>query len=208
MILKLISNSKSLLYGLDIQNFLSSQKIVSSIIYFSNKTNLNNLNGNNILIVSPFNSTSDGMHFKKINKKIFKYISSDSLIAIDLDESVTFKYMCFLIKNLIKLFTMLKKKHITLNYNYKNSIIIGLLSIDNTMKYFDDICTTFMALSAESKNKQYEIIYDAVCNYLDNEFISKNLCGFCDDSCNANRQGLTHFKKNGCCYTFDYLRTD
>lgn len=74
-----------------------------------------------------------------------------------------------------------------MNYRYNNTNVIAILTCKDSMKYFKDICTTFKALSEKSLKGQYEIIYDAVCNYLDNEFIQKNLCGFCNDVCIASR---------------------
>ncbi|MCL2354402.1 MAG: hypothetical protein FWC68_00630 [Oscillospiraceae bacterium] len=51
-------------------------------------------------------------------------------------------------------------------------------------------------LSRKKAKKQYEIIYDKVCTYLDNEFYGKNVCDFKDNKCGEkiNTSSLV-----GCC---------
>ncbi len=190
------------MYDLDIADFISHNNI-NSIIYFSNKPTLS-IKHNNLIVISDSINNFKGMKLKKVNKNILKYISGSSIICIDLDTTVTFEYINYLINNLIHLFELLHKHNLALNFNYNNSNVVAMLSFNSDVKYFNDICTSFSALVAQNKLEQYEIIYDAVCQYLDNEFSSKNLCDFCDNVCIAARNVMTYHKVNGCCYTYNY----
>lgn len=53
------------------------------------------------------------------------------------------------------------------------------------------------------RKKQYEEIYDKICNYLDEEFKKNNYCDFRSDRCVANRLGKTPEDTMGCCYNFN-----
>ncbi len=57
------------------------------------------------------------------------------------------------------------------------------------------------AANIKDKRERYSYIYDVVCDYLDNEFIHKNKCEFCNNKCAAIRNGY-HFEESvaGCCY--------
>lgn len=60
-------------------------------------------------------------------------------------------------------------------------------------------------LNTRNKKEKYNKIYDRACNYLDNEFRTKNICDFKNDICISRR----NFKSNpknypliyGCCFT-------
>ena len=54
------------------------------------------------------------------------------------------------------------------------------------------------AFNTKDAKKRYELIYDYMCDYLDN-----NVCVLCDfksDRCIANRLGKSVHVDNGCCY--------
>ena len=206
---KNITFSEKILYGVNIPNFISSNSNSSlTVIYFSNhitdtieKLNIKN---NNILFITQHSMFPQYHSFKHISTSIFKHLSNEVTIAIDIDDNVSFGYMKYLIKNLILLFKMLKKRNIKLNYTYQNFTMLSILSCQASNPFFDDICTTLKALLSNSQKKQYEIIYDYVCTYLDNEFTCKNICEFFNNTCAASRAGLTQYKYNGCCYTVEY----
>lgn len=209
MNLKDITNSKKILYDINIIDFISSNISNDlSIIYFSNNIDSNisklQIYKNNIIFISQNPIPFQCFSLQHINKNIIKYLSHKVIISIDIDNNVSFSYMKYLINNLIHLFKILHSHNIQLGYTYNNCTIFSTLSCSIDNIYFNDICTTFKALFSNSKKQQYEIIYDFVCTYLDNQFICKNLCGFCDDICNAYRAGLSSHKLNGCCYTIDY----
>lgn len=201
--------SKKILYDVNIPNFISSNSNSNlTIIYFSNHINDTiqklNIKKNNIIFVTQHSMSPQYFSFKHVNANMFKHLSHKVMIAIDIDDKVSFKYMKYLIKNLIHLFKILKRRKIKLNYTYNNFTILSILSCQASNPFFGDICTTFKALLSNSKKKQYEIIYDYVCTYLDNEFTCKNICGFSNNICAASRAGLTQYKINGCCYTIEY----
>lgn len=50
------------------------------------------------------------------------------------------------------------------------------------------------------KVKNYEEIYDYICNYLDEILKEKNYCDFIDGKCVANRLKISVRSNNGCCY--------
>ena len=52
------------------------------------------------------------------------------------------------------------------------------------------------------KIDRYEYIYDVACNYLDNEFITKNICDFKNDKCFAKRDFNCTC---GCCRHFKHF---
>ncbi|MFA5602213.1 MAG: hypothetical protein WDA21_00530 [Bacilli bacterium] len=56
------------------------------------------------------------------------------------------------------------------------------------------------AFNIKDIRKKYEYIYDTVCDCLDNLFMNNKYCDFCNDKCNANREGCTRHSNNGCCY--------
>ena len=54
---------------------------------------------------------------------------------------------------------------------------------------------------------RYSLLYDEICNYLDYDFVIKNVCGFKDNLC-SRRQSMIekNIKKdtylNGCCHSY------
>lgn len=206
---KNITFSEKILYDVNIPNFISSNSNSSlTVIYFSNHITDTikklNIKKNNILFITQHSMLPQYHSFKHISTSIFKHLSNEVTIAIDIDDNVSFGYMKYLIKNLILLFKMLKKRNIKVNYTYQNFTMLSILSCQASNPFFDDICTTLEALLSNSQKKQYEIIYDYVCTYLDNEFTCKNICEFFNNTCAASRAGLTQYKYNGCCYTVEY----
>lgn len=62
-------------------------------------------------------------------------------------------------------------------------------------------------LKEKNREKRYSLLYDMICDYLDNEFINKNVCGFCDNLCSRRRSMIEKgIKKdtylNGCCHSY------
>lgn len=54
------------------------------------------------------------------------------------------------------------------------------------------------AFNEKNIKKRYELIYDYMCEYLDNNVCK--LCDFKNDRCKANRKGVSVHDINGCCY--------
>lgn len=62
-------------------------------------------------------------------------------------------------------------------------------------------------LTEKDIEKRYSKLYDMICDYLDHEFIDKNVCGFKDDLCSKRRHMIEKgIKKdtyiNGCCHGY------
>ena len=73
--------------------------------------------------------------------------------------------------------------------------------IANKMKIIESV------LKIEDKEMRYSKLYDLICDYLDNEFHSKNICGFCCGICKRRKDMIDkNIKKdtyeNGCCYGY------
>ena len=54
-------------------------------------------------------------------------------------------------------------------------------------------------LNSKTRREKYELIHDYACQYLDNEFINKNVCGFKNDMCSCNRAKEKSFQVSSCC---------
>ena len=62
-------------------------------------------------------------------------------------------------------------------------------------------------LEETNLEKRYSNLYDMICDYLDNEFINKNVCGFENDLCMRRQYMIKKgIKKdtylNGCCHSY------
>lgn len=62
-------------------------------------------------------------------------------------------------------------------------------------------------LSIEDKEDYYSKLYDLICDYLDNEFQTKNICGFCKGICKRrqdmiNRNIKKDTYRDGCCHRY------
>jgi len=62
-------------------------------------------------------------------------------------------------------------------------------------------------LREKNIEKRYSKLYDMICDYLDNEFINKNVCGFKNNLCSRRQYMIDRgIKKdtylNGCCHSY------
>lgn len=85
--------------------------------------------------------------------------------------------------------------------NLKNKEIIINTNLDLNKDEKEDnqkltLTSVLNACKIKDKNERLEYIYMAACKYLDNEYLGKNICEFCDDVCFEKRKYL----KEGCCY--------
>ena len=192
-----IYENKEILYNIDLQTILSLiNKDKTTLIYLTNK--MNNT------IAKNFDNISLIQINKRISRKEILKIKKETFVFIDLDTIVDYKVMVSLIKKLIKIFKILFKQNKIPYLDINSHNVILAISSNNTMEYFQDICTSLKAIFTSSKKEKYEVIYDYVCEYLDNEFKNKKLCDFNNNICAASREGLTKNKFNGCCYSFEY----
>ncbi len=91
------------------------------------------------------------------------------------------------------------KLHLCLNdYDIIDDSVLtnGSFNDDDKLKIW-----SIHAINLKNLEERYTYIYDQVCDYLDNEFTSNNLCGFKDNVCKSV-QHHSHCKesKYGCCY--------
>jgi len=97
-----------------------------------------------------------------------------------------------------------KNKHnIIVHYLYKNDDIIDssyLLNKKVNKELFFKVCCIH-ACNIKDIKTRYEYIYDIVCDYLDGEFKSKDICQFKDNICvSVKNKSHCPESKNGCCY--------
>ena len=107
------------------------------------------------------------------------------------------------IKNDSNFYNNIKKyrnKDIIVHLVYKDTDIIDDSFINKLPNIKDEI-QMIHAVNIKDLEKRYSYIYDVVCNYLDNEFINKNICDFKDNKCISVRNH-SHCSNscNGCCY--------
>ncbi len=109
--------------------------------------------------------------------KLKYYISGDKLI-VNIDNNFNEKKI---IPLLIKLS---RKNNLLLQIESNNPLLINLQKIINS----------------KSKKEKYELIYDYICDYLDEKMKANNYCDFIDGRCVANRKGYSVHDIDGCCY--------
>ncbi len=61
---------------------------------------------------------------------------------------------------------------------------------------FANACNIF------EKQKQYEYIYDVICDYLDEQFQKNNHCQFSSNVCISGRNKDSHYYFSGCCHIY------
>lgn len=109
------------------------------------------------------------------------------VINTDIDEEVLIP--------LVQLFRIAKKR----------GIYIGLENIVGySYEVNSDLLKTLEALLQEDIYKEYEVVYDYICDELDKKFADNSICQFKDNRCIANRKYYDREKIMGCCYSFKY----
>jgi len=130
---------------------------------------------------------------KSITKKLLK--DSEQvffLINKDTDEMI--------ISNLVKLKDVADELGITIGTRIKLDIVLG-----NVINDDEDIIVALKAIFATSSlYERYEMIYDYICDHLDEEFMKKDICKFENDKCIFNRHDKSKYNMMGCCYSFKY----
>lgn len=72
-----------------------------------------------------------------------------------------------------------------------------------TTQYDEQFETALKAILAENRYRRNEIIYDYLCEELDERFKENKLCKFCNNRCVLNRKKYDRGKIMGCCESFD-----
>ena len=145
----------------DINSEIERYEVKNEIVYAICKNPLKKFKN----IQSPYNKDLiDETNYQKI------------FFILDFDEIVNSKLSVF--KNIKKIKLKLKSKSIYVNIqNYKSS----------NEQDVQDILQTLKIQFLNSKAEKVNYIYDKTCEYLDNQFLSKNLCQFENNKCIAKR---------------------
>lgn len=146
---------------------------IKNTIYISYLAPIDQLETNTIYITKSKikNATSH------IGTKIIKQLTTHFNLIIN--PSDDFNETKWIIENLIELKKLCSKFELTYTSSIQES--------EHT-KYISDIETALKALEITDKKEQYTLIYENVCNYLDNQFRENNICDFKNDKCIANRE--------------------
>ena len=162
---------------------------IKNTIYISYSAPISQLESKTIYITKPKikNNTSH------IGIKMIKQLTKQFNLVIN--PSNDFNETKWIIENLIELKKLCSKFELTYTSSIQKS--------EHT-KYISDIETALKVLEITDKKEQYTLIYENVCDYLDNQFREKNICDFKNDKCIANRENKTAHSIMGCCYSFEY----
>jgi len=87
-----------------------------------------------------------------------------------------------LIKKIKNISSLIKAKKDNIGIKEEDKIIIGNIK-GIEQQYANDILVALTVPLTNNKKEKYNYLYDNICWYLDNEFISKNLCGFKNNRC-------------------------
>ena len=160
-----------------------SKKIVKMIYGLDNKKSI----------------TFEGMSFKKINRKLSKLMKSKKEIMLYI-KIASKELIEKAIKDIIKIRRICKSNNIQLGIEEENRIIVAHIEdYSNNKEIYIDILKSLNAVLYETKEEKYNYLYDTICEYLDNEFINKNLCDFCNDKCKAKKNTEVTM---GCCHHY------
>ena len=87
----------------------------------------------------------------------------------------------------------------------EKKVLVVIITNDFCSKNVMNIVTAINAALISNKEKRYSLIYDIVCDYLDNDFRDNNYCDFKDDVCVAKRNCESKRSTMGCCYHFNKM---
>lgn len=172
---------KQLIYNYYIEE-MNSYKLKENDIFISDDL---------YIIKSNFTKKLTKNDLKKLDKIFFLIDFSN----VDLNIKVAKK----IIKKVKNISKFLKKNNNKIGVKNKDNIIIGNI-IGIEQQYANDILVSITIPLINNKYDKYNFLYDSVCWYLDNEFRTKNLCGFKNDRC----IGVSNDSSNcaGCCHHF------
>ncbi len=125
------------------------------------------------------------------------------VLAIPWKEEMDYKHMKKIALYSIQTIQKYKKGQINLGINMEGKNIIGCIILPDEKSMEDISILDILKIAMLEPKRQYEYIYDTVCQQLDKKFQENNYCEFKDNSCIANRNGYTKDCKMGCCYSFE-----
>ncbi len=130
----------------------------------------------------------------------YKYHSKLKNLNED-NEILTFALDCNnIVKEKDKIFRKIKNINKKSLKNFFQVIVFNYNKNDKI--HIFDLIKSIKVMLLPTKLEKYDYIYDTVCDYLDNEFVCKNICDFKDDKCIAKRDFNCTC---GCCRHFKSL---
>ena len=125
-------------------------------------------------------------------------MDKEIVFTLDFDKINNKQQFKKMMKNIIKIKKYARKNNIGIKQG--NEILIGVLKNYNKDNNFQrEIIYSINAIFFDNVQEKYEYIYDKICEYLDNEFIKRNLCGFENDKCIAKKNTQCTM---GCCHNY------
>lgn len=91
-----------------------------------------------------------------------------------------------------------RRQHLTLGVKQDDYTIIAYIK-RGTSPYEANIETALGIMTYQAKKEKYEYLYDEICEYLDQAVVSKNVCGFENNTCIGKRNTTC---MNGCCHHY------
>lgn len=120
-------------------------------------------------------------------------------------KDINYKNYNYIIKKLKRIKFKSIKKDFNIGYKDNDNIIIcNVYNYDNNNEYHKNFIYAINAIYKENTMQMYNYIYDVVCEYLDNQFIEKNLCNFKNDRCGEKENSDV---KVGCCRHYKNRKT-
>lgn len=148
-----------------------------------------------IIVIGTKSKTSFGKKIifaNNVKKKFFR--GSEKVffsIKTDIDEEV--------LKPIVDSLDYAKFFGTDIYVNYDGRDIMG-----NSYKVTPDLDIVLKAINFDNLYDRYSLIYDYICEELDNKFKNNSICQFENDRCIANRKHYNKDKIMGCCYSFKY----
>lgn len=131
------------------------------------------------------------------NEETLKKMKSKKILLISID--INNKAMVGeAIKDIKKIKQICKNNKINFGIEIQNKIIVANIeNYNENREIYVDILHTLNAILYENIEDKYNYLYDSICDYLDSEFIEKNICGFKNDKCKVKEKSGVEM---GCCY--------
>lgn len=144
-----------------------------------------------VILIGAKPKTNFGKKLIVTNQMKESYIKNSKnvtfLINTDIDEDV--------LVPLVKMFRIAKKHGVTIGLDN----VVGF-----SYEVSSDLLKTLEAVLQQDLYKEYEVIYDYLCEELDKKFADNSICQFKDNRCVVNRKHYNKDKIMGCCYSFNY----
>jgi len=121
-------------------------------------------------------------------------------IILKIDFNLIGKDYPNIVKKIIKIKKKCKNKKIKIGIKDEENVVLGYLKNYNSNNVNQrDLITAINAIFYDNNYDRYNYLYDKICEYLDNEFVVKNLCNFENDKCIAKKNTSCTM---GCCHHF------